>query len=96
MRQEDPTEIPHKLLDGLNTLIEEMGTPRMLKGMYDQCFPIWLRIFTEQLLVTDKNKPMFGDHDHFDAIIKLIAVSVKDFEDNAAILLDKHLAVHIV
>ena len=96
LRQEDPTEIPHLLLDGLCRLIEDIGTPHMLTGMYDLCFPIWLRTFTEQLREQDQGKSKFGDHKHFDAIIKLIAVSVRNNMENAALLLDKHLAGHIV
>ena len=50
-KQEDPTIIPYKLLQELYKLIEDIGKPQMLTGMYDLCFPIWLRTFTEDLLV---------------------------------------------
>lgn len=93
-RQEDPTEIPRKLLEGLHELIGGIGSPAMLTGMYDHCFPMWLRAYSEHRLV-DRGSPI-GDDDHFDAVIKLVAVSVRNHLDNVEFLLDKRLAQYIV
>lgn len=36
-----------------------------------------------------------GNHDHYDAIIKLMAISVKDNPVNVDLLIEKNLAIYI-
>lgn len=95
MKQFDPTVIPVSLLVGLHEMIEETGAYSMLTGMYDLCFPIWLRLYCEKLDFFKQMNDRMGNHDHYDAIIKLIAISVKDNQENVDLLIQKNLAVYI-
>jgi hypothetical protein len=67
----------------------------MLTGMYDMCFPIWLRIYCDKLDFFKQTNSKMGNHDHYDAIIKLLAISVKDNATNVDLVISKNLAVYI-
>jgi GGDEF domain-containing protein len=95
MKQFDPTVIPVSLLVGLYEMIEETDASSMLTGMYDLCFPIWLRLYCEKLDFFKQMNDQMGNHDHYDAIIKLLAISVKDNPENVDLLIQKNLAVYI-
>ena len=70
----------------------------MLTGMYDMCFPEWLKSYTSVITSNkSKNKESFlGDDDHYDAIICLLAVSVKDNDQNVERVLETRLIPQIV
>jgi hypothetical protein len=41
--------IPASLLGGLYELVKETGKAEMLTGLYENCFPSWLRILLERI-----------------------------------------------
>lgn len=89
MKQRDPTTIPVSLIQGLNQLIDETENSSMLTGLYDMCFPVWLRVYSKKIDVHKKHGTTMDNHEHFDAIIALISVSVKNNQSNAELLLSK-------
>jgi hypothetical protein len=94
MRQQDPTLIPVSLLVGLYELIEASEISSLLSGMFEMCFPVWLRLYCEKIEFCRKQHTQMGNHDHFDAIIRLLAVSVHD-EDNVRKVIEKELPRYI-
>ena len=50
--------------------------------MFDQSFPQWLRLYNEKIDFCKRQGTMMGNHDHFDAIIQLISVSVSEDKDD--------------
>ena len=65
----------------------------MLTGMFDMCFPEWLKNYTA-VIESNKSKKLngfLGDDDHYDAIISLLAVSVNDNKDNVERVLETRL-----
>lgn len=97
MKQHDPTAIPVGLLRGLHELIEDSSQRSLLSGLYESSFPQWLRLYNEKIDFCKKQNTQMGDHDHYDAIIQLISVSVTDEEDdeNVQRLLDQDLCKYI-
>jgi len=93
MKQQDPTVIPVSLLKGLHELIEDTEKPDLVTGMFDSSFPQWLRLYNEKIEFCKKQGQQMGNHDHFDAIIKLLSVSITDDEEdeNVQRMLDKDL-----
>jgi hypothetical protein len=79
-------------------LIEDTEQSGMLTGMFDMCFPEWLKTYTSVIASNrSKNKENYlGDDDHYDAIICLLAVSVKDNPENVQKVLDTRLIPQIV
>lgn len=69
MKQQDPTLIPVSLLKGLHELIEASEISSLLSGMFEMCFPVWLRLYCEKIEFCRKQHTQMGNHDHFDAII---------------------------
>jgi hypothetical protein len=49
MKQQDPTLIPVSLLVGLYELIEASEISSLLSGMFEMCFPVWLRLYCEKI-----------------------------------------------
>ena len=90
MKQQDPTLIPVSLLKGLHELIEASEISSLLGGMFEMCFPVWLRLYCEKIEFCRKQHTQMGNHDHFDSIIQLLAVSVHD-EKNVQRVLEKEL-----
>ena len=90
MKQQDPTLIPVSLLKGLYELIEASEISSLLSGMFEMCFPVWLKLYCEKIEFYRKQHTQMGNHEHFDAIIQLLAVSVHD-EDNVQKVIDKEL-----
>ena len=95
MRQQDPTAIPVSLLIGLYELVEDTENTNMLTGMYEMCFPVWLYSYCQKIDQCKAQRIMMGNDDHFDAIISLVSVSVKDNEDNVDKVLEKELTPYI-
>ena len=76
---DDPTYVPVTLLIGLHNLIDDCGIPNILRGMYDTVLGTWLEFYSAKLEKYNKDKGgNFGDHEHYDAVISLVAVSVRD------------------
>jgi len=76
---DDPTFVPVTLLIGLHALIDDCGMPKILRGMYDTVLGTWLEYYSSKIEKFNKaNGTNFGDHEHYDAVISLVAVSVRD------------------
>lgn len=89
LRMPDPTGLPVSLLVGLGELVEATGNPGMLTSLFDVSFPAWLRLYCQRLESHRAQGTLMGNHDHFDAVVSLIATSVKDNEENVQLLTDK-------
>jgi len=63
--------------------------------MYEMCFPVWLYSYCQKIDQCKAQRIMMGNDDHFDAIISLVSVSVKDNEDNVDKVLEKELTPYI-
>lgn len=77
------------LLVGLGELVEATGNPGMLTSLYDVSFPAWLRLYCQRLEAHRAQGTLMGNHDHFDAVVSLIATSVKDNDENVAQLTER-------
>lgn len=95
MKQTDPTVIPVSLLIGLYDLVEDTEMSSMLTGMYEMCFPVWLRLYCEKLDYCRSIHTVMGNDDHYDAIICLVSASVKNNIDNVDKVEEKDLAPYI-
>ena len=95
MKQQDPTVIPVSLLVGLCELVEDTELSSLLSGMYEMCFPVWLRLYCEKLEHCRQKSDFFPNDAHYDAIISLLSISTKDNEENRAKVLDKNLVPFI-
>lgn len=89
LRMSDPTGLPVSLLVGLGELVEATGNPSMLTSLYDVSFPAWLRLYCQRLDDHRAQGTLMGNHDHFDAVVSLIATSVKDDEENVSQITDR-------
>lgn len=87
--------IPVSLLIGLCEMIEDTNMTSMLSGMYEMCFPTWLRSFCEKLDEAKKRNIQLENDAHYDAIISLLAASVNENEDNMNKVLDKQMVPYI-
>ena len=63
----------------------------MLTGMYENCFPTWLRILLERINNCKRIATVYENNAHFDSIIALMAVSVKDCRINVRRAIEKEL-----
>jgi hypothetical protein len=72
--------IPVSLLKGLADLIEETEKQSLVSGLYDISFKPWLMKLIDNIEFMNKQNAMFGNHEHYDAIIKLISVSITEEE----------------
>lgn len=54
----------------------------MLVGLYENCFPVWFKSLNDKINICRKIAIIYENNDHFDAIIALMAVSVKDKENS--------------
>lgn len=88
LRMTDPTSLPVSLLVGLDELVEATGNPNMLASLYDVSFPAWLRLYCQALDAHRAQGTLMGNHGHFDAVVSLIATSVKD-EENVSQITDR-------
>ena len=67
----------------------------LLSGMYEMCFPVWLRLYCEKLEQCRLKNEFFGNDAHYDAIISLLSISTKDNEENMSKVLEKNLVPFI-
>jgi len=89
-RMADPAGLPVSLLVGLGELVEATGSPGMLTSLYDVSFPAWLRLYCQRLESYRAQGTLMGNDDLFDAIISLIATSVKDDEENVSLITERY------
>jgi len=61
----------------------------MLAGMFEMCFPVWLRLYCEKLDHCKNTKQVMVNDEHYDAIVSLVAVSVKDNDQNVERVFEK-------
>lgn len=62
-------------------MIDDTENAHILKGLFESCFPRWLRAY-EKLIIKKKNDgSMQDDDEHYDAIIKLLSVAAIDAEN---------------
>ena len=75
-------------------MVEECEIPELLGNLYDFSFPAWLNKYSEQFRPKG-TKP--GDHEHYDAIVAMLSVSVTDEEGdpNVELVLEKDLIPYI-
>ena len=78
MKPGDPTVMHVNLLRGLHELVEKTKLSCILSSLFDACFPDWLRLYCHKLDFFSLNKIEIGNNDHYDAILKLLSVSVEN------------------
>lgn len=67
----------------------------MLTGLYQNCFPSWLRIFVEKINNCKRIATICENNEHFDSIIALMAVSVKNCRLNVKKAIEKDLLGYV-
>lgn len=70
--------IPASLLRGLFELVKSTNKAEMLSGLYENCFPQWLRTLLDKVNSCKRIGTIYEDNPHYDSIIALMAVSLKD------------------
>lgn len=96
MRVPDPLDIPASLLIGMNELIEVTGLTSLVGAMYRDCFGKWLNQYCVELRNHLRSSGVFmGNHEHYDSIMNLIAVSIKDDDDNIEMVIDQGMTKQI-
>ena len=76
MIQNNPESIPVSLLEGLQELVGDTGKSEILKGLFENCFPSWIRFINEKVKKQASLALVHGDNIHFDSIIALLAVAI--------------------
>jgi hypothetical protein len=79
------------LLEGLKEIVEKSGQTTMLLELFNSCFPKALRELRLQIQKKRQLKQEFEDHNYFDAILGLLAVSVCGDKENVRQLMKKDL-----
>ena len=64
--------------------------------MYELSFPVWLKEYCRILDDMARRKEVVGDRAHYDAIICLLALSVKDNLHNVTLFYEKQLFTQII
>lgn len=77
--------IPASLLRGLHELVKLTGKAEMLMGLYENFFPSWLRTLLERINSFRGIGSTFEKNAHFDSIIALYSVSLKNCSSNVQI-----------
>lgn len=54
----------------------------MLTGLFENAFPAWLKLLVEKVNASKRIAMPFEDNIHFDQIIALLSVAVKDNKVN--------------
>ena len=83
--------IPASLLQGLYELVDLTGKVEILTGLYENCFPTWLRILQERVIACRKIATIYEDNSHFDSIIALMSCSLKEPYKNVEKAVEKEL-----
>lgn len=91
LQQQNPEMIPASLLRGLHELVKLTGKAEMLMGLYENFFPSWLRTLLERINSFRRIGSTFENNAHFDSIIALISVSLKNCRSNVQIAVKKDL-----
>ena len=72
----NPKNIPVTLLEGLHSLVDYTQETAMLKDLYKESFPYWLKCISSLIEDAASTESIFPDDPHYDAIIKLVSASV--------------------
>lgn len=75
--------IPSSLLKGLYQLVDTTEKSDMLTGLFENCFPSWLRKLSEKINAKKRVALSYDNNEHFDSILAILAVAVKDNQQNA-------------
>jgi hypothetical protein len=78
MRPGDPTVIHESLFQGLADLVHRTKMSCILTGLYEECFPDWLRLYCQQLDFFSINQIQIGNNSHYDSILRMLSVSVEN------------------
>lgn len=84
IRQPNPEHVPVQLLLDLIEMVKDIEAPEILGGMFDFAFPTWLTLITERIQECGPEN-QHPNHDHFDAVIKLLSISITDEEDDEGV-----------
>lgn len=84
LKLEDQTAIPVSLLIGLGELVADTGNPGLLTELYEMSFPVWLQQYCRALDACKSAGTLMGNHDHYDAVVSLLSISVTADENSAA------------
>jgi len=76
-QQQNPQMIPSSLLRGLYQLVNKTGKSDMLTGLFENCFPSWLRKLNDKINNKKKGAASYDNNEHFDSILAILAVAVK-------------------
>jgi hypothetical protein len=55
----------------------------MLTGLFENCFPSWLRILNDRINAKKRVAAAYDNNDHFDSSLAILAVAVKENSTNA-------------
>lgn len=55
----------------------------MLTGLFENCFPSWLRKLNDKINNKKKGAASYDNNEHFDSILAILAVAVKENQVNA-------------
>ena len=80
--QRNPEDIPVSLLIGLRELVEKSHQTELLSILFETCFPNWLKDLREHIVTKKKQSQTFAEAEHYNAIIALLAASVKENDKN--------------
>jgi len=73
--------VPDSLLKGLQRLVEKSEKATILEDLYENCFPTWLRSL-KQTVANRRGGALIEHQEQYDAIVALMAVSLKDCPEN--------------
>ena len=93
--QRNPEDIPVPLLIGLCELVEKSHQTELLRDLFESCFPNWLRDLKDHIVAKKKQNQALEQAGHYDAIIALLAASVKGNRQNVKSLIIKEIDVVI-
>lgn len=83
--------IPASLLKGLYELVKITGKAEMLSGLYENCFPQWLRTLIDKINACKRIGAIYENNPHYDSIVALMAASLKNSKYNAQMAVKKDL-----
>ena len=64
------------MLSGLHELVRKTEQSDMLTGLFENCFPQWLRALLVRLNSARKIAVIYEDNAHFDSALGLLSVSL--------------------
>lgn len=73
---ESPLHMPVTLILGLYELVASTKSQYILTRLFQERFTIWLRLYCDKLQKLARQGQVLGNHDHHDAILKLMCAGV--------------------